>query len=71
MVWYTWLGYFGIVFGLAVSAVFGLSPLRTSIIGLASGVVLAVLWNVVDPTPSPCLQNSRGWDILRAYTMCN
>jgi hypothetical protein len=33
-------------------------------------VVLVVLWNFFDPTPAPCLQNSKGWDILRSYAMC-
>ena len=70
MVWYTWLGYFGLLLGLAVSGILGSSPLRTAVIGLASAVVLVVLWNFFDPTPAPCLQNSKGWDILRSYAMC-
>jgi hypothetical protein len=68
--WYTWLAYLGVIAGLAVSGVFGMSPLRTAGIGLAAGLVLVTIWNLVDPTPAPCLQSSKGWDILRAYSFC-
>jgi hypothetical protein len=70
MMWYTWLAYFGIIGGLAASGIFGTPLLRSAGIGLAVGVVLVTLWNVVDPTPAACLQNSKGWDILRAYSLC-
>ena len=70
MVWYTWLGYVGLLLGLAASGILGTSPVRTAAVGLAGGLVLVVLWNVLDPTPSPCLQNSKGWDIMRAHKMC-
>jgi hypothetical protein len=68
--WYTWLGYFGVLFGLFASAILGSSPVRTAGVGLATGLVLVVLWNVFDPVAAPCLQNSKGWDILRAYAIC-
>ena len=67
--WYTWLAYFGLIFGTIATVVFGVSLARAAVIGLAAGAVLAVVWNVAAPTPAPCLQNSKGWDILRAYSL--
>jgi hypothetical protein len=68
--WYTWLAYFGFIFGILVTATFGISLGRSSVIGLVTGLVLVTLWNVADPTPTPCLQEAKGWDILRAYSFC-
>ncbi len=70
MIWYTWLAFFGLIFGLGTAGAFGIMPLRASLVGIAAGAVIAVLWNVVDPTPAPCLQSAKGWDILRAYSFC-
>jgi hypothetical protein len=69
-VWYTWLAFFGLVAGLVASGIFNTSLLRSAGIGFAAGVVLAAIWNVLDPTTAPCLQSSKGWDILRAYQFC-
>jgi hypothetical protein len=68
-IWYTWLAYFGLLFGLVASGLFGTSLVRSAVIGFAVGVVVVTLWNVGDPTPAPCLQNSKGWDIIRAYSL--
>ena len=68
-VWYTWLAYFGLLFGLSAPAVIGTPVGRSAAIGIAAGLAIMVLWNLVDPTPASCLQNSKGWDILRAYSL--
>jgi hypothetical protein len=68
-IWYTWLGYFGILCGLVASAILGTSLARTAAIGFVAGIVVVLLVNLVDPTPAPCLQNAKGWDILRAYSL--
>jgi hypothetical protein len=65
----TWLGFLGLVSGLIVAAGFGWPPLRSALLGLASGVALVVLINVVAPKPAICLQQSKSWDILRAYSL--
>jgi hypothetical protein len=70
IMWYSWLAYIGAVAGLGAAGIFGISPLRCAGIGLAAGFVIMALWNFVDPTPAPCLQSSKGWDILRAYSLC-
>jgi hypothetical protein len=67
--WHPWLSYLGLLCGIVASAVLGASLLRSALIGLAGGAVLALLVNVLDPTPAPCLQNAKGWDILRAYSL--
>jgi hypothetical protein len=66
--WYTWLAYFGLLCGIVVSAFLGASLMRSAVIGFVGGAVIAILANVLDPTPAPCLQNAKGWDILRAYS---
>jgi hypothetical protein len=65
--WDTWLGFIGLVGGLLVAAYLQLPPLRTALIGFAAGLALVTVMNVLSPDPTPCLQNSKGWDILRAY----
>ena len=67
--WYTWLAYFGAIVGIVVTAIFGVPLSRSVAIGLAAGAVLVTLWNVTAPTAAPCLQNAKGWDILRAYSL--
>jgi hypothetical protein len=69
MVWHTWLGYFGLLFGVTAPIVFGTPTGRSAAIGLGAGLALMVLWNLVDPNPTPCLQAAKGWDILRAYSL--
>ena len=68
--WDTWLGFLGLVVGLLVAAYCQLPPLRTALIGFAGGLVLVTVVNVLSPKPTPCLQNSKGWDIWRAYRLC-
>jgi hypothetical protein len=68
-IWYTWLGYLGLIGGLVVAAIFEWPAMRTGLAGLAGGVALVTLINVVQPTPATCLQNSKQWDILRAYSL--
>jgi hypothetical protein len=68
-IWYTWLGYLGLILGIVTSAVFGTSLVRSGAIGFVAGVALVLVVNLVDPTPAPCLQNSKGWDVLRAYSL--
>jgi hypothetical protein len=67
--WHTWLGYIGLICGILASAVLGTSILRSAAIGFATGVVMVVIINVATPGPTPCLQDSKGWDILRAYSL--
>jgi hypothetical protein len=68
-IWYTWLGYLGLLCGLGASAIFGIAPVRSAAVGFASGIVLVILVNMTNPVPPPCLQSSRGGDILRAYSL--
>ena len=69
-IWYTWLGYLGLLAGLIVAAALGWPPVRSAIVGLAGGIAFVTFVSVVDPKPAPeCLQNSKGWDILRAYSL--
>jgi hypothetical protein len=65
----TWLGFLGLIFGLIAAAGFGWPPLRSALLGVASGAALVVLINVVSPKPANCLQQSKSWDILRAYSL--
>ncbi len=48
----------------------GWSLLRSAAIGLAGGIVAAILVNVVTAGPAPCLQSAKGWTILVAYKIC-
>ena len=68
-IWYTWLGYLGLIAGLVAAAALGWPPLRSAAIGLAGGIAFVTMVNVVDPKPADCLQSSKGWDILRAYSL--
>jgi hypothetical protein len=65
----TWLGFLGLVLGLIAAAGFGWRPLRSALLGVAGGVALVVLINVVAAKPANCLQQSKSWDILRAYSL--
>ncbi|TMJ33943.1 MAG: hypothetical protein E6G96_03335 [Alphaproteobacteria bacterium] len=66
---HTWFACFGLLFGLLAADLFSVSLLRSAAIGFVAGAVLVTLVNVVQPTPAPCLQNAKGWDILRAYSL--
>ena len=68
--WHTWLAYFGLIAGLGASGVLKTPPLHSAGIGIAVAVVVVIVWNLVDPTAAACLQASKGWEILRAYTLC-
>ena len=68
-IWYTWLAYFGLIGGVIATGIFGTPLVRTAGIGFAVGLVLVVIWNFVEPTSASCLQNSKGWEILRAYSL--
>jgi hypothetical protein len=67
-IWDTWLGFLGLLSGLVAAAIFDWPPLRSALAGYAGGVALLILINVLLPNPVPCLQDSRGFDILRAYS---
>jgi len=67
--WYTWLAFIGLIGGIIVSAILGASLVRSAAIGFVGGAVIVTLVNFLDPTPAPCLQNAKGWDILRAYSL--
>ena len=67
--WPTWIAYFGLLFGLLAAGLFSGSLFRSAAIGFVAGAALVTLVNVVQPTPAPCLQNAKGWDILRAYSL--
>ena len=71
MVWLfdTWLGYFGLLLGLVAAATFNWPPLRSRIAGYVVGLALVTVINFLVPTPAPCLQSSKGWDVLRAYSI--
>ena len=69
-IWYTWLGYLGLLAGLVVAAVLGWPPVRSAVVGLAAGIAFVTFVNVMDPRPVPeCLQIAKGWDILRTYSL--
>jgi hypothetical protein len=65
----TWLGYIGLLLGLVAAASFNWPPLRSGIAGFVVGLALVTLINLLVPTPVPCLQSSKGWDVLRAYSI--
>jgi len=67
--WPPWFAYLGFLGGIVASAILGASLVRSALVGLAGGAVIAIAVNVIDPTPAPCLQNAKGWDILRAYSL--
>jgi hypothetical protein len=68
-IWYTWLGYLGLIGGLVAAAFFGWPALRSAVLGFAGGLALVTLVNVTVPSPVSCLQSSKGADILRAYSL--
>ncbi|MEW6768782.1 MAG: hypothetical protein AB1342_12200 [Pseudomonadota bacterium] len=69
-IWYTWLGYLGLLAGLIFSAFAGWPPLRSALAGFVAGIAFVTFVNVMDSKPAPdCLQNARGWDILRTYSL--
>jgi hypothetical protein len=68
-IWYSWLGYFGLLFGLIAGNILAYSLLRSALIGFAGGIAVMVAINILDPKPDLCLQNSKRWDILRAYSL--
>jgi len=68
-IWYTWLAYLGLIGGLVAAAVFGWSALRSSLIGFVGGLVVVTLMNVAVPLQAECLQQTKGLDILRAYSI--
>jgi hypothetical protein len=68
-IWYTWLGFLGLLCGLVAATIFEWPAMRTGLVGFAGGIVLVTLVNIVQPTPASCLQNSKQWDILRAYSL--
>jgi hypothetical protein len=67
MMWHTWLAYLGLICGLLAPVLFKISLGRSAAIGFAAGLVLVTIVNVVTPRAAPCLESSKGWDILRAY----
>jgi hypothetical protein len=67
----TWLGFLGLIGGLAAAAIWNWPPVRSALIGFAVGVVAVVVVNLVSPSPSPCLQTAKGWDIWRSYWLCS
>ena len=67
--WYTWLGFFGLLAGLAAPSLFRVPVILSALTGLLCGVVLVTAWNFVTPTRAPCLPEARGIDILRAYDL--
>jgi len=70
MIWYTWLGFFGLIFGILASGVLQTPMLRSALVGFAAGIALVIVVNAVMPQPAPCLQSSKGWDIVRAHWIC-
>jgi hypothetical protein len=44
--------------------------LRSSLVGFAAGIVIVIIVNVATPQAAPCLQNAKGWDVLRAHAIC-
>ena len=69
MIWHTWLAFIGLVGGLAVSAIFGWPPLRSAAVGFVGGLAAVTLVNLIDPNPAPCLQDSKGISLLRAFSL--
>ena len=68
-IWYSWLAYGGLIAGLIVAAVRGVPAGRSAVIGFAGGIAVLIILNLVYPQPATCLQRSKGWDILRAYSL--
>jgi hypothetical protein len=68
-IWYSWLAYIGLIGGLVVAGVLGVSLLRSAVIGFVGGLAIVLVVNFLGSTPPPCLQNAKGWDILRAYSL--
>ena len=66
-----WLAYTCTVSGLAAAALyFRAGLIQGALCGLAVGMALVLLANVIAETPAPCLQNSKGWQIFLAYKFC-
>ena len=66
--WHTWLTFLGLILGLIAPVFVRMSVITSALIGLAAGAAVAVAVNMTLPPP-PCLQNAKGWDILRAYDL--
>ena len=67
--WITWIAYAGLIVGVVAASLFRLSILKSAVAGFVGGVVLVVAVNYIVPTAPPCLQHSKGWDVLRAYSL--
>ena len=68
-IWHTWLGYTGLVLGLVAAAGFSWPPLRSALIGFVGGIGATIAVNLLTPGEPPCLQNAKGLDIIRAYSL--
>jgi hypothetical protein len=68
-IWYTWLAYLGLIGGLVAAAFFGWSALRAGLIGFVGGLAVVTVANAVAPLKAECLQETKGLDILRAYSI--
>jgi uncharacterized membrane protein YeaQ/YmgE (transglycosylase-associated protein family) len=67
--WPPWIIYVGLICGIVASGILGASLLRSAVFGIVGGAVIALAVNVFAPAAPPCLQNAKGWDILRAYSI--
>ena len=66
-----WSGIIGGLGGLLVGAFLLKGAVtRGGFGGLVIGLLLAVIVNTIIPTPAVCLQQSKGFDILRTLTFC-
>ena len=66
-----WMGGIGVLIGLLLGGfVFNGAVARGALGGFAAGLLFAIIVNTIMPTPAVCLQQSKGFDILRTLTFC-
>ena len=67
----TWLGFLGCMCGLMAAAIWNWPAIRSAAIGFAVGIAVVMVVNLVAPSPAPCLQSAKGWDVWRAHLLCS
>ena len=65
--WPTYFGLAGFLAGIVASTWLPWHIVKCAIAGFLAGLLVAVIFNLV--APAPCLQNSKGWQIVWAYSL--